>query len=251
MPSDRAERLRDYFDLQLRFALALAERAGLDPADALLRYTNLHRRLAFGRPVDGEPHPGWRCLAIDIAQAPDQGARLEIVLHAYARAGAEPPPPNQLDFGAFGCNPPDADGVVRIHFSPRDDDGVSPLAPAKTARRRAELRALASHVQRSWRNARTIRGTSWLYHLDAYRRLFPPGYVATRVLAGPSLRYSGNANWGQFLTYRGEAKGAAIARMRANLPDLDPARPWLVFPLPALTPEAPVAVFYDDFELTG
>jgi hypothetical protein len=35
--------------------------------------------------------------------------------------------------------------------------------------------------------------------------------------------------------------------MRDNLRRLDPERPWLAFPLPALTPEAAVAAFVEHY----
>lgn len=240
---EQARHLRDYFALQLRFAAALADAGCLDPADALLRYTNLHRRLALGPPDVNGPHPHWAGIVARLLALPDHDARADCAVAAWAATGDEPPLPNQARFGAFGCNPPDADGVVRIHFSPADGDDVSPLHPAKVAQRRAELAALTHHVAASHPQARVIRGTSWLYHLDAYRRLFPPDYAASAMLEGPGLSFAGNANWGQFLTFRGEFKTAAGARMRDNLTRLDPQRPWLAFPLPALSPQSPMDVF--------
>ncbi|MEQ8483149.1 MAG: hypothetical protein RIB46_02180 [Pseudomonadales bacterium] len=246
--AERARHMRDYVDLQLRFAARLAEAGGLDPAEALLRYTNLHRRLALGPPDVHGPHPAWFDFAGRLLTLPDHDARVACAVAAWAAAGAEPPLPNQQRFGAFGCNPPDADGLVRIHFSPDDGDDVSPLAAGKVARRRAELAALTRHVAGWQPRARAIRGTSWLYHLDAYRRLFPSAYAQSATLHGPGLSFAGNANWGQFVTFRGEFKAEAGARMRANLQRLDPGRPWLAFPLPALTVQAPVDVFLGEFE---
>jgi hypothetical protein len=250
MTASRAERalqLRDYFDLQLRFAAAMADATGQPLAEALLRYTNLHRRLALGHLGTGPPHPDWPPFAARLTALTDHAERLTCTLDAYANAGDEPPPPNREPFGAFAFNPPDHRGVVRIHFSPRDDDGISPLAREKTDRRRSELEALVGRLVDAYPDARRIRGTSWLYHLPAYRRLFPPAYADSATLHGPSLRYEGTANWGQFLSHGGGVKAAAVARMRDNLRRLDPERPWLAFPLPALTPEAAVAAFVEHY----
>jgi hypothetical protein len=132
-------------------------------------------------------------------------------------------------------------------FSPADSDDISPLSITRMSRRRAELRALTEYLLRDQPGARSVRGTSWLYNLEAYRRLFPPAYAASCRLNGQTLRYQGNALWGQFLSFRGEVKAAPRQRMLANLLDLDARRPWLTFPLPALTPEAPLAVFAEHY----
>jgi hypothetical protein len=95
------------------------------------------------------------------------------------------------------------------------------------------------------RSARVV-GASWLYNLDAYRRLFPPAYLATaRVLPG---RYRHMPLWGQFVDRRGEVREKPAAELRArltrqsSLESLDEC-----FPLQVLGLEAPVSEFYDFF----
>lgn len=39
-----------------------------------------------------------------------------------------------------------------------------------------QVRALFRQVRQEHPHARSVRGISWLYHLAAYRRLFPPQY---------------------------------------------------------------------------
>ncbi len=86
-------------------------------------------------------------------------------------------------------------------------------------------------------------GASWLYNLDAYRRLFPKSYLATaRVLPG---RFQHMPLWGQFVDRHGEIKEDMARRLRerlrrqSSLEGLDQC-----FPLPVLTVEAPVSEFY-------
>jgi len=46
-----------------------------------------------------------------------------------------------------------------------------------------DLAGLFEHVKRTLRQPPQVVGASWLYNLDAYRRLFPAPYLATaRVL---------------------------------------------------------------------
>ena len=72
--SRKAERYRDFFDLQLRFAAAIAGKASIPIAEAALRYTNLHRRFGLGD-VTGDAGHGLRDVGQDaIAESLDLGA---------------------------------------------------------------------------------------------------------------------------------------------------------------------------------
>jgi hypothetical protein len=56
----RAERLRDYFDLQLRFAEAVAATAALPLSEAVLQCTDFYRRFGLGH-LQGVPiAPEWK-----------------------------------------------------------------------------------------------------------------------------------------------------------------------------------------------
>jgi len=57
--AERAERLRNYFDLQLRFAEAMAATAVLPLADTVAYYTNCYRRFGLGRWHDAPIAPEW------------------------------------------------------------------------------------------------------------------------------------------------------------------------------------------------
>ncbi len=155
----------------------------------------------------------------------------------------EPLSPQQRYFGSFSCEAPDAEGAVRIHFVNRDGDGSSPLSRDKIGRRRGELAALFAHLAVSHGQARYVKGISWLYHLPAYRRLFPPPYGASaRPVAW--ARLSGTSSWGQFLRHDETLRAAARDTFLGNLPALDPVAPWRSFPLPVLTVRAPIALFH-------
>ena len=56
----RAERLRNYFDLQLTFAKTIAKLQGDSLARAVALYTNFHRRFGLGR-IHGVPtRSAWK-----------------------------------------------------------------------------------------------------------------------------------------------------------------------------------------------
>jgi hypothetical protein len=69
--------------------------------------------------------------------------------------------------------------TIRLHFLNADADGHSPLGVARFERRRSELTALFAHLKRTTSEDVTVVGVSWLYNLEAYRRLFPASYVSS------------------------------------------------------------------------
>ncbi|MDF3072683.1 MAG: hypothetical protein K0S54_350 [Alphaproteobacteria bacterium] len=239
----RAARLGDYFELQLRFAEHVGARNGLTLSDAVLRYTNFHRRFGLGDP-DRALAPAWGGYAERLSALPDLLARRAWTEEFFFAAPEDTLPPEQYFFGCFGCEAPDARGIVRIHFTRADRDGLSPLHRSKIGRRQAELARLVAFIVERFAGAQSIRGISWLYNIDAYRRLFPPLYGASAQPA-ERVRLNGTSSWGQFLHHDEAIKPELRDRFLANFSVIEPAAPWRAFPLPALTAQAPLAVFTD------
>jgi hypothetical protein len=239
---EEAERLRGYFEVQLRFAETIAERASRPLSDACLEFTNLHRRFGLGRVDDGVPSAEWTRYAAGLERCASGPDRLEWTLGFFADA-----PPRESGAHPFGCFSYEllsADEVVRIHFDNRDsDDGCGPLARTKVDRRLSELREMFGFIRAHHPDARIVRGASWLYNLEAYRRLFPPDYAAS-IFAPEWVRLDGTSSWGQLLDFRGLVKPAVRQALLDNLRDLDIAAPWTAFPLRALGAQSAIEPFY-------
>jgi hypothetical protein len=250
----RAERLRGYFDLQLDFASRMAALTELRFAAAVDLYTNLRMRmaLALADEESAEDAAQWGRYLAGLADSPTHANRLDWTQAFFAGRPPERLFPGQVRFGCFRFEAPDADGIVRIHFANRDSsDGVGPLATAKIPARMAELTAMFGQLQRLHPEAKTVTGGSWLYNLEAYRRLFPAQYGDSRVEPTPPVRLRGTSSWGQFLDFREQLKPDLCVRFRDNLRRLDPAAPWLAFPFLALRTRAPVEAFYGFYGLDG
>jgi hypothetical protein len=133
---------------------------------------------------------------------------------------------------------------VRIHFdNVEPDEETGPLARTRIEARRAELVAMFGFVRERHPEAKSVYGGSWLYNLEAYRRLFPSAYGDSRR-PPERARLSGTSSWGQFLDRRGGLKADLAARLIAGLDTLDLQAPWRAFPLPTLATEAPIETFY-------
>jgi len=238
-----------YLDLQLRFAEVLAQRTGRPLGETVALYTNFHRRFGLGL-VRGVPATAaWAHYAARLEALPDHAARLAWTVD-FQRGALETPPPGEHRFGCFACDPPDPAGEVSIHFSNLDRDRQSPLADGKVEQRRDELRALFAFLREAYPAAIAVRGGSWLYHLEAYRRLFPAAYVATRRPPERPLSLQGYSSWGQFLDHRGRVRARPRDAFLANLSRLDPQRVGVAFPLPALAATGLIGGFYLCYGLT-
>lgn len=239
---DEAERLRGYFEVQLLFAEIVAERTSRPLSAACLEFTNLHRRFGLGRLDGGAPSPEWMRYAAGLERCASRLDRLDWTVAFFAGA-----PPNESaahPFGCFSYELMEPDHVVRIHFSNRDGaDGCGPLARAKADRRLGELREMFGHIRRRHPGARTVRGGSWLYNLEAYRRLFPPEYAAS-AFEPERVRLDGASSWGQLLDFRGFVKPAVRRALLENIEHVDIAAPWKAFPLRALGAQGAIEPFY-------
>jgi hypothetical protein len=224
-------------DLQVEFAQVVSLRTGLALPRTLLDYTNLYVRFGLGRGFDAK-HPVWREYADGLARAADPRASTR---EFYAGRPRTVEPPGLV--ATFGCfSYADLDGErIRLHFHDAEPDGRSPLAKDRQGARRAELVALFAHVRRTRGGARRVIGRSWLYNLEAYRRLFPPAYLATARPLANAFRYM--PLWGQFATRRGDLREAAAQELRERVARWSGDDLAGCFPLQALAVEAPVGEF--------
>jgi hypothetical protein len=244
-----AEISRNLFALQLHFADVLSAKAGLPLSEAITFHTNFHRLFAYGNLSRQAPDPEFLALVDHAIAAPDPATRLDRFVWAYATRPYDPWPSDRFPFGKhFACEAPNAEGVVRIHFRNRvNTDALGPLHVSQISQRRTDLTEMFGHVARTWPQAKTVMGASWLYNTEGYRRLFPKTYADSRTpLLGPRPIH-GLSTWGQFLDFRGGVKQPIAEAFHDNLKTLDPKQPWLSFPYQVLTTTAPFEAFRQEY----
>jgi len=227
-----------FFDLQLRFARRMAELAGRPTPDTLLDYTNLYVRFALGRDFAAD-HPIWCEYVSRISNTQDPLATT-VDFHRE-RATTFAPPSVVAEFGCFSyasLSP----GRIRLHFRNADTEGGSSLSKARADLRRAELASLVRHARTCEPRDTEIVGVSWLYNLEAYRRLFPPEYLST---AEPTTNpYRHLPLWGQFLDRFGSVKDRLARPFLQRVRQLESVEGALAcFPFQALKVRAPLDVF--------
>lgn len=229
---------REFFDLQFTFAENACSLAGISLEHALFAYTNVYVRLGCGRDFDVE-HARWREYLAGLRSGGD--GRAWTYGHYLRDAETRTAPPLVATFGCFSYAL-DGSDAVRLHFADAETGDLSPLGRSRVEERRAELAALVAHVESTIGSDVVLRGISWLYNLEAYRRIFPAAYLASgRVVRG---RYRSMPLWGQFVDRRGrvrdEVAGKFLRRLSAcaSLDGLDDC-----FALHPLAVEAPLHAF--------
>ena len=82
--------------------------------------------------------------------------------------------------------------------------------------RLVELRSMFTNIKRMHPDAKAVSGSSWLYNVEAYRRLFPVEYGLSAHTDRPHL--VARSLWGQFLRYDGRLheERAAVFLDRLN-----------------------------------
>lgn len=244
-----AEIARTFFGVQLHYADVLSAKSGLPLSEAIIFHTNFHRLFAYGNLTKQPPDPEFVALVDGVLVIDDPSERLDHLITAYAERAPDPWPLDRFPFGKhFACEAPNANGAVRIHFRNRfNDDEVGPLHASNIPQRRADLTGMFTFVAERWPETKAVIGGSWLYNTDAYCRLFPAEYGASRTpLLGPRP-INGLSTWGQFLDFRGRAKPDVIETFKRNLGTFDPAQPWLSFPYQVLSTSAPFAAFRREY----
>lgn len=235
---------RSYLELQVEFAAKVASASNLTLSAALLGFTNLYRIFGLGWERSAS-HPIWQDFVRSISQSSDAALR---ACETYeARYHCVNLDPDDETWGCFSYWYDESEKSVRLHFSDRDLDGVSPLAQSRLQVRRAELRSMFTAIARRHPEARMVRGASWIYHLRGYRRIFPPLYTVNRTQVTPN--YQARSVWGQFLRsgFRLNEGTARILRHRISKwrkgDDLASC-----FPYSVLGCFAEICVFYDFFD---
>jgi hypothetical protein len=236
---------RSYFDLQSAFARRVADLEQLPLGEACRLHTAFYA-LARDNDAGVEPerndfdptHPAW----VEFEQAIAIGADPAEYAHgAYLEGDVEEESPQGPCF-TFNYWPEDR--LVRIHFG-NDSQGLA-LRPESVEARTQELQSILVTIASDHSEAAVVRGTSWLYHLDAYRRLFPPRFIERLSSAGHPHQFA--ALWCQFIDRHGVVKPDlaipfldAIERSSTTY-ELDGA-----FPLDVLAATAEIGLFYDQF----
>ncbi len=176
-------------ELRLLYAEAVAAKAEVPVSDVLFRETDTHARI-FGyipeRSGDNA-HAAWLALQQEIDTTPSHDERVEILRRYFKEYAKEHTDHRDDPFWPFRYDEPGDDGVVKLHFGSmsltdtQSPDEPSILSSERLHEQRAKLKAMFAEIKQKHPHARLVRGASWLYNREAYRRLYPASYTAHAV----------------------------------------------------------------------
>ena len=194
-----------YFSLQLEFANKAARLLNLSLDQALMEFTSFWRRIhdPFLLKINNAEWsydmqtPQWQelCSRINNKEPADKIAHeLYIKNNNNTETGKQYFGCFRYDFIPSVAN----QGVIKIHFKNRDESSSGPLSKERTEARFNDLKRMFENISKNHPDATIVKGGSWLYNLDSYKRLFPKTFTSNMEIEEiPYPRTSGF--WGQFI----------------------------------------------------
>ena len=192
---------KPFIELQYTFAEILVQNFGLEILDTLFNYTNLYLLLTSHIPISKE-NKIWMNFAEEYKNNSDY------IYHKYIKAKNDPTielKKDRVRFGCFSYHLEQDNKTAKIHFSNNDNSGFGPLSKERIIIRKKEISDMLDNIKESPAGIQYIRGKSWLYSLESYKRLFPKSFIKSLVeYEGEEWQYM--TRWGQFLDSEGNVK---------------------------------------------
>ncbi|MEM7129442.1 MAG: hypothetical protein AAF702_24125 [Chloroflexota bacterium] len=235
---------KEFIDVQVQFAERLSEVSGVRLGEMLAEHTLLRQLLDVSISRDDHSDPRWQKFVNGFSQSP---VAADWAYEYYLKYPAPVYIPEQPRFGCFTFSYPfRGTSAVRLHFKNQSNERL--LNADSSDSRREELKNLFVYLQQHYPAVERVRGGSWLYNIEPYRRLFPPEYIATVEPVGYETGFF--ALWGQFLHADGTVRMPAVNRFLACLAQETTVDGCISsFPYEVLRPECPIDIFYEYYTI--
>ena len=137
--------------------------------------------------------------------------------------------------------------TIRLHFGNPTTGSV--LNKESVEMRQYEIRSLFKHIKHHHPEAEQVRGSSWLYNIEAYQRLFPPDYVESARPAGYETGFF--SLWGQFLRGDRQVREDMARKFLDCLSEATSVDGCMkCFPFEVLRPGCAISAFYRFYGIT-
>ena len=150
----------------------------------------------------------------------------------------------------FGCfryrfvEDENIDGTIKLHFLNDRTSLEGPLASSQIGNRLQELKEMFEDVKKNHLNAKYVQGSSWLYNLESYKRLFPKEYTKNMKSIYPKPQML--VIWGQFINSEWEINKERAERFLKRLGKCKTEEDLKnVFEMMELSPRCEIKYFYD------
>lgn len=249
------ENVKQHLSLRFKFAAKMCSVTGRPLAEVLFTYTDIYNLLGFGHARNdmeaNRINPEWYTYVASIGDyvANDELA-LDTTVTKYLQTfqASSDLEGSWHKFYPFGYRYDVDDKTVYTLF------GLSLLLPNETPveagplkaenfeTQKAKIKEMFTEVRRLHPEATTVKGRSWLYNLEGYRRLYPPEYTEDMKLSLD--HYRGDSRWGQFVDSNGRVNQARAAQFLKNIQNIDVNNVEATFPMQRYEVEADIHAFY-------
>ena len=228
-----------FFDLQLIFAKKIAQLTQQSYPEAILYRTAMYRIMGLDWSLNPH-HPVWQTYLSGLHQ---EDTDTDWSYQFYLERADQIPSYEEPRWGCFSYEYWSERRLIHLHFGNLDNSGYGPLSHQRKEARLADLWSMFTQIKRTHPDAIAVHGSSWLYNLEAYRRLFPVEYGLSTRTDAPQL--IARSLWGQFLRYNGKLHEERAAVFLDRLSRLeDEHQHARCFPYQVLLAQAPIILFY-------
>jgi len=230
-----------FFGLQLSFARKITQLTQRPYQDIVLNMTALYRILGLDWSLNPQ-HPIWQDYLKGLHQI-NIDADADWSYQFYFERADQLPSYDNQHWGCFGYEYWSERHLIHLHFWNLDESGYGPLSHQRKDARLADLRSMFSHIKQMHPDAIAVQGSSWLYNVEAYCRLFPVEFRLSARTDSPHL--IARSLWGQFLRYNGRLNEERVEVFLDRLNRLKEEHQYAqCFPFQVLLTKAPITLFY-------
>ncbi len=230
-----------FFGLQLTFARKITQLTQRPYQETILNMTALYRIVGLDWSLDPQ-NPVWQNYLKGLHQI-DIDADADWSYQFYLERADQIPSSDNQHWGCFGYEYWSERCLIHLHFWNLDDSGYGPLSHQRREARLADLRSMFTHIKRMHPDAIAVHGSSWLYNVEAYRRLFPVEFGLSARPDTPHL--VARSLWGQFLRFDGRLNEERAVVFLDRLNRLEQEQHYAqCFPFQVLLTQAPITLFY-------
>lgn len=221
----------------LAFAERVSEVSGKPIYETLLKYTNLYKVFAIDDWKFNDKNPIW-CEFMNEFNA--SNSRVDTIYNFYKQR-----PFLESGFTFFGCFRYEyipEKNAIHIHFYSHRVAGE--LSKENIKIRKSELHDMFVDIKKKYPQATSVFGFSWLYNVEAYRRLFPAEYL---IDPKESTTWFGSlSRWGQFFDGAENLRTEAVESFLECIKHKDSLDELVqCFPYQVLEPCCGIEYFYD------
>lgn len=232
---------KEYLQLQLDFAERAQVVTDKPIEECLLNYTSFYK--TFIPDWDFSPeNPLWIEFVNEFKNTVD---KTEVITKLYKTR--EPVQLTEKYFGCFSYKYVPKKKTIFTHFKNNgEEDGV--LSKERKEARFQELKEMFSEIKEKHPEVEKVSGFSWLYNIEAYKRLFPKEYIENpNVIKG---WFKTLAIWGQFVDRNLNVREDVISKFKEciktknSIEELENC-----FPYKILQPKCDIIHFYKFFNI--